>query len=180
MAQGRPDIPTALRRRVLVEAGHRCAIPTCRQTPVELSHITPWVRVRLHKFENLIALCPTCHARFDNGAIDRRAILQYKANLGLLNSRYTQIERQLLLALNRHHNLRDEHGEWRTDDPNPIGNLIVYGAVHLPFGMLWTISNLIDDELVSVEGLNTDVLTLHLTSAGEQLVSRWIDAEPLN
>lgn len=179
MAEGRPDIPTAIRREVLVEAGHRCAIPTCRQTPVELAHITPWAKVREHRFENLIALCPTCHTRFDDGAIDRRAMLQYKANLGLLNSRYTQIERQLLLALTRHRALRDERGEWRTDLPNPIANLVTYGAVYIPFGMLWTVASLIDDGLVGVEGLNTDVLTLHLTSAGAELVSRWVDAEPL-
>src|SRR5690242_15797603 len=37
----RPGIPRALQRQVLVEAGHRCSIPTCRQTPVEIHHIIP-------------------------------------------------------------------------------------------------------------------------------------------
>ncbi|MYX08867.1 hypothetical protein GTW98_19010 [Streptomyces sp. SID8375] len=145
-----------------------------------MAHITPWAKVREHRFENLIALCPTCHTRFDNGAIDRRAMLQYKANLGLLNSRYTEIERQLLRALTRNRALRDDRGEWRTDIPNPIGTLVTYGAVYIPFGMLWTVASLIDDELVTVEGLHTETLTLHLTAAGEELVSRWMDAEPLD
>jgi len=58
MADERPAIPRELERAVLLEAGHRCAIPTCRQTPVEIVHIDPWAKVREHKFENLIALWP--------------------------------------------------------------------------------------------------------------------------
>lgn len=87
-----------LRRDVLVEAGHRCAIPTCRAIPVEIAHIEPWSKVKEHTFENLIALCPTCHTRFDSptGGIDRKAMRQYKANLGILTSRYGEIERRFL------------------------------------------------------------------------------------
>ena len=61
----RPPIPVDLHRIVLIEAGHRCAIHTCRQVPVEIAHIDPWSRCREHRFENLIALCPTCHTRID-------------------------------------------------------------------------------------------------------------------
>ncbi|MER7035808.1 HNH endonuclease signature motif containing protein [Streptomyces albidoflavus] len=96
MAQDRPDIPTALKRTILVEAGHRCAIPTCRQTPVELAHITPWSKIKEHTFDNLIALCPTYHTRFDRDDIDRKSMLQYKQNLEVLNGRYTDVERQVL------------------------------------------------------------------------------------
>jgi 5-methylcytosine-specific restriction endonuclease McrA len=65
----RPAIPQALKRKVLIEAGHRCAIPTCKQVPVELAHIVPWANCKEHTFENLIALCPTCHTRFDKKEI---------------------------------------------------------------------------------------------------------------
>ena len=61
----RPPIPADLKRRVLVEAGHRCAIPTCRQIPVEVAHIVPWSENKEHEFENLIALCPNCHDLYD-------------------------------------------------------------------------------------------------------------------
>src|SRR4051794_10951755 len=88
--------PLPLQRAVKVEAGHRCAIPTCRQTPVELAHIEPWATVREHTFENLIALCPTCHTRYDRGEIDRLAMQHYKANLGLVNGRFGELERRLL------------------------------------------------------------------------------------
>jgi hypothetical protein len=96
MPDGRPQIPAQLKRDVLVEAGHRCAIPTCKATTTEIAHIVPWSEVKEHKFENLIALCPTCHSRFDKGEIDRRAMRQYKANLGIINGRYGEIERRIL------------------------------------------------------------------------------------
>ncbi|MDH6139862.1 hypothetical protein P3T35_001862 [Kitasatospora sp. GP30] len=35
----------------------------------------------MHDFSNMIALCPTCHARFDRGQIDRPAMRDYKAGL---------------------------------------------------------------------------------------------------
>lgn len=64
-------MPVAMKRRVLMEVGHRCAIPTCRTVPVELALTVPYADVKKHTFENLIALCPTCHTRCDRGDIDR-------------------------------------------------------------------------------------------------------------
>jgi len=77
----RPPIPTELSRRVLIEAGHRCAIPTCRNPDVDLHHIVPWERCKSHDFDNLIALCPNCHRRAHNGEIDRKSLLLYKLQL---------------------------------------------------------------------------------------------------
>lgn len=81
---------------MLVEAGHRCAIPTCRATTTEIAHIVPWSQVREHTFENLIALCPNCHSRYDKGEIDRQSMRMYKHNLGLISGRYGDAERRLL------------------------------------------------------------------------------------
>ena len=98
----RPKIPTELRRRVLIEAGHRCAIPTCKTSTTEIAHIEPWAKVKEHRFENLIALCPTCHTRFDKREIDRISMRQYKSALAIINGRYSEFERRILeyLALN--------------------------------------------------------------------------------
>ncbi|MBN0039347.1 HNH endonuclease [Cellulosimicrobium cellulans] len=91
------DIPRPLRRRVYVEAGHRCAIPTCRGTSgLEVHHITPWARVKEHEFDNLILLCAVCHRRANDKDIDRKAMKAYKANLSLLNSRYGDLERRVI------------------------------------------------------------------------------------
>lgn len=102
------DVPEYLRREVLIEAGHRCAIPTCRQTPVEIHHIIPWAKVQEHTFENLIALCPTCHRRYHNSEIDLKSMRIYKQNLSILNHRYCDFERRLLLWFfeNTGHNIR--------------------------------------------------------------------------
>jgi hypothetical protein len=92
----RPKIPKTLERDVLCEAGHRCAIPTCQQTPVEIAHIDRYADVLEHTFDNLIALCANCHSRYDRGEIDRKAMMQYKANLSILNSRYGDLEKRIL------------------------------------------------------------------------------------
>ena len=76
---GRPAIPAEMRRKVLVEAGHRCAIQTCRNSAnVEVHHIIPWEECKEHNPENLIALCPNCHALTHDGSIDRKALRKYK------------------------------------------------------------------------------------------------------
>lgn len=93
---GRDAIPAAVKRAVLVEAGHRCAIPTCRFTTTEIAHIVPWAESQDNSFENLIALCPNCHTRFDQKKeIDRLAVRAYKHNLGIINNRYGEFERRL-------------------------------------------------------------------------------------
>lgn len=96
----RDHIPAEVKRAVLVEAGHRCAIPTCRATTTEIAHIVPWAKSNDNSFENLIALCPNCHTRFDQKKeIDQQSIRMYKQNLGILNNRYGEFEKRLFEIL---------------------------------------------------------------------------------
>jgi hypothetical protein len=68
--------------------------------PVEIAHIKPCRRDgSMDTFENLIALCPTCHARYDAHDIDRMAMRQYRGDLGTLASRYCDYERRILETL---------------------------------------------------------------------------------
>lgn len=92
----RPPIPADIKRRVLVEAGHRCAIPTCRYIEVELHHIVPWAKCQAHEYDNLIALCANCHRRADRGEIDRKALRLYKLNLRFAHDKFSQIEMDIL------------------------------------------------------------------------------------
>jgi predicted restriction endonuclease len=71
----RPKIPAELKRSVLVEAGHRCAIDACKHIDVVIHHIIPWAKCKRHEYENLIALCPNHRARADKGEIDRKSLL---------------------------------------------------------------------------------------------------------
>ena len=93
----RPPIPADIRRRVLVEAGHRCAIPTCRHMDVDVHHIIPWETCKKHEYENLIALCPNCHRRaHKTNEIDRKSLYHYKANLRFTHDRFSQLEVDIL------------------------------------------------------------------------------------
>lgn len=77
----RPDIPAEVKRQVLVEAGHRCAIQRCKETVVlDIHHIIPWETCKEHKPENLIALCANCHRLAELGIIDRKSLRIYKKN----------------------------------------------------------------------------------------------------
>ncbi|MGA9215748.1 MAG: HNH endonuclease signature motif containing protein [Methylocella sp.] len=96
---GRPPIPAEIRRRVLVEAGHRCAIPTCRYIEIDVHHIIPWPKCQAHDYDNLIALCPNCHRRADRGQIDREALRLYKFNLRFTHDKFSQLEVDVLFEL---------------------------------------------------------------------------------
>lgn len=97
MNAARPAIPRAIDRAVRVEAGHRCAIPTCRATSgLQIHHIEDWAKIREHSFENLILVCAVCHSRITGGEIDRQSVLAYKANLSILASRYGDLERRVI------------------------------------------------------------------------------------
>ena len=162
----RPQIPSELKRQILFEAGHRCAIPTCRHSTTEIAHIVPWKDVKKHEYQNLIALCPNCHARADKGEIDRKSLRIYKRILQKLTDRYDRFE---LVILN----------ELRLEKP-----VIMAG------NMLLLIKNLLDEELVSI---NTDIcvkgvtytvsigniplnVEILLTDKGRQFIDEWIKA----
>jgi hypothetical protein len=103
----RPPISAELRRRVLVEAGHRCAIPTCRHIEVDIHHIVPWSQSKSHEYTNLIALCPNCHRRADRNEIDRKSLLIYKSNLRFVHDKFSQFEVDVLFDL---YGLPENHG----------------------------------------------------------------------
>lgn len=100
-AAGRPPVPAEIRRRVLVEAGHRCAILTCRHIETDIHHIVPWAQCQAHEYDNLIALCPNCHRRADRGEIDRKSLRLYKANLRFIHDKFSQLELDILFELGR-------------------------------------------------------------------------------
>lgn len=96
----RQKIPANLKRKVLIEAGHRCAVPTCRSVVgVDIHHIVPWSRCKEHKYPNLIALCPNCHRMAEKGDIDKKSLYLYKNNLRFLYDKFTTFEVDLLYEL---------------------------------------------------------------------------------
>lgn len=170
----RDAIPADIKRAVLVEAGHRCAIPTCRATTTEIAHIVPWSESQDNSFENLIALCPNCHTRFDQKKeIDRKAVKMYKHNLGILNNRYGEFERRLFEVLAK-------TGE-RIFVLGAAGDLLVANAVKDGF---------FEDK--HVKGMNLDVkssngfsksfpmtFTYWVTDAGFEFIKRFASGDDI-
>ncbi len=94
------NIPAEIKRQVLIEAGHCCAIPTCQFYATEFAHIEPFNTVKEHKVDNIIALCPNHHDMYDNKKlIDRKSIMIYKQKLQFLHKRYTKYELRVLAIL---------------------------------------------------------------------------------
>jgi hypothetical protein len=79
MPSSRPAIPTEVRREVLFEARHHCAV-CCAALPLEYAHIVPWRMTRDHSVEDLIALCANCHERADNEKWGISYLKRYKVS----------------------------------------------------------------------------------------------------
>jgi hypothetical protein len=99
MSDDRPSIPAALERDLMIEAGYRCAV--CKTPePLEIDHIEEWSVVKEHEFHNMIVLCPNCHSRKKNTSdprhINRASLKRIKANLMMLNGRYSDLERRII------------------------------------------------------------------------------------
>lgn len=96
----RKKIAADLKRTIFVEAGHRCAVPTCRSVVgVDIHHIVAWNKCKEHKYANLIALCPNCHRMASRGDIDKKSLYLYKNNLRFLYDKFTVFEIDLLYEL---------------------------------------------------------------------------------
>jgi hypothetical protein len=71
-----------IKELVLTEAGYRCAVPTCRSIlTIDLHHIVEVSKGGGDTPENLLPLCPTCHALYHRGTITRSSIQKWKQDL---------------------------------------------------------------------------------------------------
>jgi hypothetical protein len=176
----RDAIPNELQRQLFVEAGYRCAIPTCRAVaPLHIEHIDDYATVQEHEFENMIVLCANYHGLKSDKPrqLDRKALLQFKANLGLLNHRYGDLERRLL----------EDFAQ--TSDPN---------VRFLPGSMELLVRNLVRDGYLKKEVVEggyrriygkdehegivievPDFAGCSLTDSGREFVKNWTSAQPL-
>lgn len=73
----RPAIPDAVRKEVLFESRHHCAV-CCESLALEFAHIIPWCKTHDHSPSNLIALCSICHTRADKERWGEDQLHRYK------------------------------------------------------------------------------------------------------
>jgi hypothetical protein len=85
----RSAIPEQVKREVLIEAGYRCGVPTCRTILLlDLHHIVEVSEGGGNKADNLLPLCPTCHALYHRERIPRDAVKAWKAVLVSLSQAF--------------------------------------------------------------------------------------------
>jgi len=98
----RKKITSDTRQLVLHEAGFRCANPVCR-TPltIEIHHLDYVSDGGSNAPDNLIPLCPNCHALHHGGHIPTESLKTWKLVLLTLNEGFDRRTVDILLALDQ-------------------------------------------------------------------------------
>lgn len=100
MTSKRVSIPLDVQLAVLVEAGYRCAVPTCHTIlAIDLHHMEYVSEDGKNEVSNLLALCPTCHRLHYKGVIPKEAIRIYKGMLVALSQAFDKDSIDNLLFL---------------------------------------------------------------------------------
>lgn len=100
--QERKSLSQRLVTQVLTEAGYRCAVPTCRGIlAIDMHHIWEVAAGGGNSPQNLIALCPTCHALYHRGTISAESIYVYKSVLVSISHAFDfeTIDRLIFLSM---------------------------------------------------------------------------------
>ena len=96
----RKTLLIGLRKLILHEGGYKCANPICRTIlTLDVHHLTPISKEGQDEPENLLALCPNCHALHHKGEIPSESLRAWKMFLLALNEAFDQRSIDLLLAL---------------------------------------------------------------------------------
>jgi hypothetical protein len=102
MAKRRSTIRIATQRLVLHEAGYKCANPACRTIlTLDIHHMEYVAEGGGDSADNLLPLCPNCHALHHRGEIPRESIRSWKMLLLTLNEGFDRRSVDLLLALEK-------------------------------------------------------------------------------
>lgn len=156
-ANERKDIPQPTATLVLTEAGYRCAVPTCRGIlALDMHHIWEVSAGGGDGPENLIALCPSCHALYHRGTIKSESIYAYKAMLVAITRAFDVEAVDKLLFLEK-----CDHDF-----------LVVSGDGLLGFARL-VAAGLARAELKANNGWQLVTYSINLTEKGRHLIEAW-------
>ena len=61
--------PPALKRKLIEEAGGKCANPECSRWRTHIHHIKHWAVYKSHDGKHMIAICPSCHDETHHGCL---------------------------------------------------------------------------------------------------------------
>jgi HNH endonuclease len=98
----RKAIPVDVTIRVLHECAYKCANPRCRY-PITLDrhHLIEHSKGGSDMADNLLALCPNCHAEHHAGKIPIETLRAWKMLLVTINEAFSRQTVDLLLAVHR-------------------------------------------------------------------------------
>jgi hypothetical protein len=100
MSTRRKAIPSDVRHQVLHEAGYKCGNPACHSIiTLDIHHLEHVSAGGGDTGENLLPLCPNCHALHHRGVIATESIRAWKMLLLSLNEGYDRKTLELLIAL---------------------------------------------------------------------------------
>jgi len=157
MSSQRKKIPLATKKLVLHESGYKCGNPVCRTIiTLDIHHLELVSKGGGNSDDNLLPLCPNCHALHHKGEIPIESLRAWKMILLSINEGYDRRSIDTLLALDR------------------MNSLFLSGD-----GVL-ACSSLVATELISVTEFqqrvnepNTKTYHVHLTDRGRLLVEAW-------
>src|ERR1043166_2886357 len=96
----RKTLPVDVRALVLHESGYRCGNPVCRTVlTLDVHHLDPVADGGPDTADNLLALCPNCHALHHQGVISKTSLRAWKLLLLALNQAFDTHIVDILLTL---------------------------------------------------------------------------------
>ena len=150
----RKALPIDVRRHVLHEAGYKCSNPVCRTIlTLDIHHLVPVAERGGDVRENLLALCPNCHALHHRGEIPAESVRAWKMLLLAVNEAFDRRSVDLLLML------------------DVVGMVFVAGEGVLECAGLIA-SGLVAKGQYSVAG-SIPAYSVSLTDRGRALVAAW-------
>jgi HNH endonuclease len=176
----RKKIPIAVQHGLLMEAGYKCGNPTCRNViTLELHHIEYVSEGGGDEPENLLVLCPYCHAMHHANHIPVEAIRHWKGMLTALNQAFDRGSLDLLLFLWQ----TQAQGLWFSGDALlrfaglVAAGLVTFNAQTL-YGMTPTTSGFSGslDIPTIFHGASYEIglkVEIRLTDKGKRLVEAW-------
>jgi hypothetical protein len=102
----RSSLSLSTKQLVLHEAGYRCGNPACRSIlTLDIHHLIPVADGGEDSPDNLLALCPNCHALHHRGHIASESIRSWKMLLLAMNQATDRSTLDILLTLEQAENL---------------------------------------------------------------------------
>jgi len=100
MAKGRKSLALDVKKLVLHESGYRCANPTCQTIlTLDIHHLEYVSEGGKDTSDNLLPLCPTCHALHHHGTIPSESLRAWKMLLISINEGLDRKSMDRLFAL---------------------------------------------------------------------------------